>query len=126
VTAGDASVGTGDDGPSRVRPYALVKGRTRSDGAAPIPVEAIVVTEASRDLSALQLEPAAIARLCNRPQSVAEVSARLAVPIGVVRVLVADLATEGYVHVNLPVDPRADGTVDRQLLERVLAGLEAL
>jgi hypothetical protein len=126
VTVGDSSFDAGEDGPSRVRPYALVRGRTRSDGAAPIPVEAIVVTEATRDLSELQLEPAAITRLCTRPQSVAEVSARLAVPIGVVRVLVADLAADGYVHVNLPVDPRADGTVDRVLLERVLAGLEAL
>jgi hypothetical protein len=89
-------------------------------------VESIVVTEAARDLGDLQLERAAIARLCTRPQSVAEVSARLAVPIGVVRVLVADLTADGYVHVNLPVEPRSDGTVDRVLLERVLAGLEAL
>jgi hypothetical protein len=117
---------TGEDGPSRVRPYALVRGRTRSDGGAPIPVEAIVVTETDRDLAGLQLERGAIARLCVRPQSVAEVSARLAVPIGVIRVLVADLTADGYVHVNLPVDARADGTVDRVLLERVLAGLEAL
>jgi hypothetical protein len=126
VSPGDVPFDTGEAGPSRVRPYALVRGRTRSDGAAPIPVEAIVVTEAARDLAALQLERAAIAHLCVRPQSVAEVSARLAVPIGVVRVIVADLTTDGYVHVNLPVDPRADGTVDRVLLERVLAGLEAL
>ena len=94
--------------------------------AAPIPVEAIVVTEPHADRSDLVLERAAIAQLCKRPQSIAEVSALLRVPVGVVRVLVGDLTTEGFVRVNLPLDPHADGTVDRVLLERVLAGLEAL
>ena len=65
-------------------------------------------------------------RLCERPNSVAEVSARLHLPVGVVRVLVADLAAAGHVQVNLPLDPRAGGTAERDLLERVLAGLEAL
>jgi Protein of unknown function (DUF742) len=112
--------------PSLVRPYALVRGRTRRGSAAPLPVEAIIVTELSINASALQLEPAAIVRLCRRPYSVAEVSALLGVPVGVVRVLVADLSAEGYVQVNLPLDPGAGDTVDRGLLERVLAGLEAL
>ena len=112
--------------PSLVRPYALVRGRTRRGTAAPLPVEAIIVTELSIDASSLQLEPAAIVRLCRRPYSVAEVSALLALPVGVVRVLVADLSAEGYVQVNLPLDPAAGDAVDRVLLERVLAGLEAL
>ena len=115
-----------DDGPSLVRPYALVQGRTRAGAAAPIPVEAIVVTEAETDRSDLVLERAAIARLCQRPHSIAEVSALLRVPVGVIRVLVGDLSTEGFVRINLPLDPQADGAVDRVLLERVLAGLEAL
>ncbi len=115
-----------EDGPSLVRPYALVRGRTRGQGSAPIPVESIVVSEAESDTAELVLERAAIVRLCKRPHSVAEVSAILALPVGVVRVIVADLTTDGFVHVNLPLDPTADGTVDRVLLERVLAGLEAL
>ena len=53
-------------------------------------------------------------------------SARLEFPVGVARVLVGDLAAEGFVHVNLPLSPSEDGTVDRVLLELVLAGLEAL
>ena len=115
-----------EDGPSLVRPYALVRGRTRHQGSSAIPVEAIVVTEPEIDASGLVLEPAAIVRLCRTPHSVAEVSARLGLPVGVVRVMVADLTSDGFVHVNLPLDPGADGTVDRVLLERVLAGLEAL
>jgi len=125
VTSGD--LGTDATGePSLVRPYALVRGRTRSGAAAPLPVEAVIVTDSVTDAADLQLERAAIVRLCRRPHSVAEVAALLALPVGVVRVLVADLSTEGHVHVNLPLDPRAGDTVDRVLLERVLAGLEAL
>ena len=115
-----------DEGPSLVRPYALVRGRTRTNTSAAIPVESIVVTEGGADGAELLLERFAIVQLCRRPHSVAEVSAHLRLPVGVVRVLVADLAAEGHVHVNLPLDPRADGVVDRSLLERVLAGLEAL
>jgi hypothetical protein len=89
-------------------------------------VEAVIVTELSADVQALQLERGAIARLCQRPHSVAEAAALLALPVGVVRVLVADLSAEGLVQVNLPLDPRQGDGVDRGLLERVLAGLEAL
>ena len=103
-----------------------MRGRTRRGSAAPLPVEAVIVTDSEVDASVLQLEPAAIVRLCQRPSSVAEVSAHLGVPVGVVRVLVADLAADGHVQVNLPLDPGAGDSVDRGLLERVLAGLEAL
>ena len=112
--------------PSLVRPYALVRGRTRRGSAAPLPVETVIVAKLAVDAAGLQPESSAIVRLCRRAYSVAEISARLSLPIGVVRVLVADLTADGYVEVNLPVDPRADGVVDRVLLERVLAGLEAL
>ena len=112
--------------PSLVRPYALVQGRTRRGSAAPLPIEAVIVTEVSAEAADLQLERAAIVRLCRRPHSVAEISARLALPVGVVRVLVADLSADGFVAVNLPLDARAGHPVDSVLLERVLAGLEAL
>ncbi len=85
-----------------------------------------MATDPAADRSELVLEPAAIARMCRRPHSVAEVSAVLGLPVGVIRVLVADLEAVGIVHLNLPLDRQADGSVDRDLLERVLAGLEAL
>ncbi len=112
--------------PSLVRPYMLVRGRTRLGTAEPLPVEAIIVTAPAAPLEDLQLEPGAIARLCRRPYSVAEVAARLGLPIGVVRVLVADLSAQGHVRVDLPLETGPDDSVDRVLLERVLAGLQAL
>jgi hypothetical protein len=114
------------DEPPLVRPYALVRGRTRHGSAAPLPVETIIVARGGVESNDLQLEPAAIARLCHTPYSLAEIAAHLSLPVGVVRVLVADLAAEGFVGVNLPLDTRAGDTADRVLLERVLAGLEAL
>lgn len=58
-------------------------------------------------------------------QSVAEVSAQLGRPIGVVRVLLADLVAEGHVLVERTLT--AGSTVDerRELLERTLRGLRA-
>lgn len=122
----DLDLGADDEPSSLVRPYALVRGRTRAGASPAIPVEAIVVSVPDVDSSILLLERATIVRLCQGPRSVAEVSALLGVPVGVARVLVADLADEGFVQVNLPLAAASDGSVDRELLERVLAGLEAL
>jgi hypothetical protein len=113
-------------GPSLVRPYAVVGGRTRHGSATPLPVESIVFARGPVETTELRLEKSAIVQLCQRPYSLAEIAGRLSLPIGVVRVLVADLSTDGFVGVNLPLDPRAGDTMDRGLLERVLAGLEAL
>lgn len=115
-----------DEGPALVRPYALVRGRTRTSRTDVTPVESIVVTTHLGTTSSALLERGSILRMCESPHSLAEVSARLHLPVGVVRVLVADLQGEGYVHINLPAARHADGSVDRVLLERVLAGLEAL
>jgi hypothetical protein len=111
---------------ARVRPYTMVGGRTRTGSGDPTPVEAIVVTVDVVRSTTLTLEPREIARLCTSPSSVAEISAHLHIPVGVVRVLVADLVGAGIVEVHLPCGRRADGTVERAVLERVLAGLESL
>lgn len=116
-----------DDGPSLVRPYAMVGGRTGAGApGTALPLEAVVVTDPDADLTEVLLEAGAIARVCRRPRSVAEVAALLELPLGVVRVLVSDLERDLVVQVNLPLDRQDDGAVDRVLLERVLAGLEAL
>lgn len=116
----------GDEGPALVRPYALVRGRTRTSRTDATPVESIVVTTHLGSSTSVPLERGTILRMCESPHSLAELSALMHLPVGVVRVLVADLEGEGYVHINLPAARQADGSVDRVLLERVLAGLEAL
>lgn len=109
-----------------VRPYALVRGRTRT-GRADLPVEAIVETTDAGAATHLPREEGAIVRRCAEPCSVAELAVHLRIPVGVTRVLVTDLLDAGTVRVHLPQrGAAADGAPDRVLLERVLAGLEAL
>ncbi|MBB4940349.1 hypothetical protein FHR32_004654 [Streptosporangium album] len=57
-------------------------------------------------------------------RSVAEISAMLRIPLGVTRILVADMAAENLVQLH---QPQLDaGKPDLNLLERVLSGLRRL
>ena len=109
----------------RIPPYALTGGRVRS--STDLPLEAIVrVTEAGQtNARALPLEQREICRICGNPTSIAEVSAHLQLPLGVVRVLVGDLVTDGLLDSNDSAVP-LDNRPDLRLLERVLDGLQAL
>jgi hypothetical protein len=111
--------------PALARPYSWTEGRTQP--SVDIAVEArVVTTPAGRDLPP-RLTSAAwtITQLCLQPRSVAELGAYLAVPLGVVRVLVADLVAEGLVHVEATLAHDADDAERRELIERVLSGLRA-
>ncbi|GAA0928254.1 hypothetical protein GCM10009560_31220 [Nonomuraea longicatena] len=120
---------TWQDGPpeaersSLVRMYAVTGGRTkpRSDLA----MEALVSSATSARLgTAFTREYRAISELCRQVRSVAEVSALLRIPLGVARVLIADMEAEGLVRIY---QPQLDaGLPDRSLLERVLSGLRRL
>jgi Protein of unknown function (DUF742) len=105
-----------------VRPYAITGGRTRPEHS--YPLEALVQTSADgeRADSARTPEVAAICALCRSSRSVAEVAANLGVPLGVARVLIGDMVSEGLVLVH---EPSAEPPDDR-LLERVLSGLRRL
>ena len=108
-----------------VRPYAVTGGRTRSRPV-DLPLETLVTTtdEGHRALTSLQFERRTIATLCREPVSVAEVAARVGVPLGGARVLVGDLTDGGHLEVHLPV--AGEGRPDVVLLERVLEGLRGL
>jgi hypothetical protein len=69
------------------------------------------------------VEQRAIAALCHDLLSIAEVSAHLHLSLGVVRVLVGDMADEHLVVVYRPT--HAGDRPDLALLERVLHGLRA-
>jgi hypothetical protein len=70
-----------------------------------------------------------IATLCDgRLQSLAEIAARMQLPLGVARVLIADMAADGLVAVYEPTsfDGDSNDAVGTDLLERVLSGLRRL
>jgi len=109
---------------SLVRPYAVTGGRTRP--RTQLEIEAMVAAAhyEARDLSVLSPECQAILGFCRDWRSVAEVSAVLRMPLGVARILIADMAVEGLVRIQ-QLD-YVDGRPDVQLLERVLSGLRRL
>src|SRR5882724_5070211 len=113
-----------DDEDFLVRPYAVTGGRT--EPRYQLEIEAMVVAQyyEARDLSLLTPECQAILEFCRDWRSVAEVSAVLQMPLGVARILIADLGAEGLVRIH-QLD-HAQGGPDVKLLERVLSGLRRL
>jgi Protein of unknown function (DUF742) len=107
----------------RVRPYAMTGGRTRPTHD-DLEIEALVSTTAMEQTPKLTVEQRAIAALCQELLSIAEVSARLQLPLGVIRVLVGDMADEHLVRVHRPA--HAGDRPDLDLLERVLDGLQTI
>jgi hypothetical protein len=113
-----------DPGPF-LRPYAMTEGRTEPTGA-DLAIEDLVaaVPSPGRPPPWLSLEHQSIALACQELLSVAEVAARVDLPLGVTRVLVGDLAEQGMVTVH-PA-PSHSGGPNVALLEQVLHGLERL
>jgi hypothetical protein len=111
------------DGRDRlVRPYVLTGGRTRSKGAL-LPIEALVSATGTSTAGGTNLshEERLITMLCQHwTISVAEVAARIDVPLGVARVLIGDLAHQGLLEVGDTSD-----RPDVALLKEVLHGLLA-
>jgi hypothetical protein len=109
-----------------VRPYAMTGGRTRPRYQ--LAIEALVHTTAQPAHLQGQLpEHQRICHLCYEIKSVAEISALLTIPLGVARILVADLAEAGLVAIHQPGgEESAGGQPDVTLLERVLSGLRKL
>ena len=115
----------GDAGPV-VRPYALTGGRTEPVGGVVLDLVAIVITAAPEpgDRAGLGPEQRQILDLCQQPATVADLASATTLPVGVVRVLLADLAGAGWVTVP---PNQADGVQPgTDLLKEVLHGLRAL
>ena len=112
-----------------VRPYALTRGRTRP-GRADLPLEALVRGVAGASDTAdtagtperrriLDLAGAGIL-------SVAELSAHLSLPLGVVRVLVGEVTDDGLVVVHSGSPTAASPATNLTVLESVLNGIHSL
>jgi hypothetical protein len=114
----------GDPLDPRIVPvYALTRGRTRSLGE-DLPWETLVTTTGAgvAALARLRFEQAQIVDYCRNPVSIAEVAVEVGVPVGVARVLVSDLKSEGLLVIHLPPLDAA-GRPGPEILERLLIGL---
>jgi Protein of unknown function (DUF742) len=109
---------------SGVRPYFITGGRARPIDATLQPEAQVLATWHGRAaLDRLAYEHHDIVALCLRPRAVVEIAALLHLHIGVVRVVVADLAALGHLVV------RANESAPHQqvhLIERVIRGLTAI
>ncbi len=111
----DDQTGVMEEG-SFTRPYLLTGGRTRSD-AGELAVEAMIAVSAG-SVAPTDRDLAAIYSLCKTPNSIAEISAKCAMPLGVARVLVADLWGEGTLEV-LETTRSDDIAIVRRLLDGI-------
>ena len=107
----------------RIRLYTLTGGRTRPRHH--LLVETLIsVPQPDPQFSATLLpESRALYELAQRTISIAELSAALTIPLGVIRVLVSDLAAQEMVFIH----PTGFAyQYDRIILERILDGLKKL
>jgi hypothetical protein len=114
------------DEASLVRPYTLTAGRTNTRMSLPLeaPIRTLETGPAPRwpgnDVRAK------ILGLGVDSPSVAEIAARLSLPLGVVRVLIGDLVAQGYLRVHTTLGESATTDERRELIGRTLRGLRAL
>lgn len=107
----------------RIRLYTLTGGRTKPRHH--LLVETLVsVPHHDRQFSAtLMPESRALYELARETISIAELSAHLTIPLGVIRVLISDLAAQEMVFIH----PTGFAyQYDRIILERILDGLKKL
>ena len=112
------------EAPSLVRPYILTAGRT--DSRVHLPLEAPIETLDSakpprwpgNDVRGQMLA------MCVEHPSVAEIAAKLSLPLGVARVLIDDLVGERRLLVHGGTS--AEDGPGLELMERVLSGLRGL
>jgi hypothetical protein len=110
-----------DDQATTLRPFVITSGRT--DGADPdIGMETQVTVNHAAMPVRLSPEMRAIVALCGEPLSVAEISARLRLHLGVTRILVGDLRAAGQLDVHV-LD---NETPDPETIMRVIRGLRAI
>jgi hypothetical protein len=109
-----------------VRPYALIRGRTRHSGEAFDLVATVTATRMGvADPTALAPEHLSVLHLARAPTTVVDIASDVDLPLGVVRILLADLRELGLVSIRPPVSTKAQ-QVDRNTLREVLHGLRAL
>jgi hypothetical protein len=108
-----------------VRPYAVTKGRTLPSGQESFGLIDVVFATSDRPPPHFRPGPEhrRILSVCRRPTPVVDLTSEIELPIGVVRVLLGDLASAGMLEV---LTTQKNPATDQRLLRMVLDGLESL
>jgi Protein of unknown function (DUF742) len=112
-----------------VRPYALTQGRTRYTGESFDLVATVIATRAFADpafidRASLAPEHISVLQLARVPTTVADIASDVDLPLGVVRIILADLRELGLVVISTPVVMAE--RIDKHTLREVLNGLRGL
>jgi hypothetical protein len=106
-----------------VRPYALTVGLTRPSGRLDVLDMVRAVRRAVRDLPQLSPEQAELLQRCQMPTPLADIAADLDLPLGVIRILVADLHEREYITIHRS---QPAGLSDLKILQEVVDGLRRI
>src|SRR4029079_5938580 len=108
-----------------VRPYALTQGRTRHAGESFDLVATVMATRAALAVrGSLAPEHMSVLQLARTPTTVADIASDVDLPLGVVRIILADLRELGLVMIRTPVVMAE--RIDKHTLREVLNGLRGL
>lgn len=107
-----------------VRPYALTSGHSRPPAEFTLISVVLAVRPVAAEDTGLGTHCVSILRLCQAPQSVVDISSRLELPVGVVRVLLADLAERELIRDRVPTSLPA--LPDDDTFRTVINGIRAL
>jgi hypothetical protein len=105
-----------------IRPYAITGGRTGAETDISLEAQIQATSRGSQHLGAYRWEAAKVVELVQTPLALIELAARAEIPIGVAKVLVADLIDDGAVIIHVPKKTQNYTS----LLERVLDGVRNL
>lgn len=109
-----------------VRSYVLTGGRTRHSGEAFDLVATVTATHARvADPGMLAPEHVTVLQVARLPTTVVDIASDVGLPLGVVRILLADLRELGLVVIQAPVSMKPQ-QVDKNTLREVLHGLRGL
>src|ERR1700749_2840362 len=107
------------------RPHAPTPGRTRHTGDSFDLVATVMATQtAIADLGSLAPEHMSVLQLARAPTTVADIASDVDLPLGVVRIILADLRELGLVMIRTPVVIAE--RIDKHTLREVLNGLRGL
>jgi hypothetical protein len=104
------------------RPFVLTSGRVSGDEDIGLHTQVTTRIEDPSATYGLTSELRAIVALCTEPMSIAEISARLRLHLGVTKILVGDLRNAGYLDVH---SDEVANPYDADTILRVIDGLRA-
>ncbi|MFJ2651240.1 DUF742 domain-containing protein [Streptomyces sp. NBC_01317] len=112
-------------GSGLVRPYVVTGGRSAPSRNTFDAVTLVMILQSDLSRAELTPEQRAVLNLCGQGAlSVAEIASHLELPLSVLRIVLADLMESGHITTRSTI--LTARTLDRDILEAVLAGLQAL